>query len=52
MASAFYTALWIQLPPSTRFTLLTGQPSASFRSLWVSRTGSASDCCALQEALY
>src|SRR6218665_3212028 len=24
----------------------------SFSSLWVSRTGSASDCCAFQEALY
>src|SRR6218665_1767679 len=50
--------LWNQLPPLTRSILLTGQPSASFRSLkafssiWVSRTGSASDWCALQEALY
>ena len=33
-------------------TLLTGEPSASFRSLKVFRTGSASDWCALQEALY
>src|SRR6218665_1495053 len=52
-------SLWNQLLPSTRSTLLTGEPSASFRSLirlpfslWVSRTGSASDWCALQEALY
>src|SRR6218665_549707 len=53
-------SLWNQLLPSTRSTLLTGQPSASIRtlktalfsSLWVSRTGSASDFCALQEALY
>jgi len=48
-------SLWNQLLPSTRSTLLTGEPSVSFRSLktalWVSRTGSASDCCALQEAL-
>src|SRR6218665_561201 len=55
------TTLWNQLPPSTRSTLLTNEPSASFRSLktalfslgvWVSRTGSTSDWCALQEALY
>src|SRR6218665_1195423 len=26
-------ALWNLLPPSTRFTLLTGEPNASFRSL-------------------
>src|SRR6218665_2707176 len=52
-------SLWNQLLPTTRSTLLTGEPSASFRSLirlpfslWVSRTGSASDWCALQEALY
>jgi len=43
--------------PSMRSTLLTGDPSASFHSrllssLWVSCTGSASDWCALQEALY
>src|SRR6218665_3966619 len=47
-----------QLLPSTRSTLLTGEPSASFvlsrllSSVWVSCTGSASDWCALQEALY
>src|ERR1043165_6588806 len=50
-ASSFYT-----------FLLLTGGPSASFRCLktsffslsflWVFRTGSASDWCALREALY
>jgi len=51
-------ALWNQLHPSTRFTLLTGEPGASFRSLrllsslLISRTGSASDWCALQEAQY
>src|SRR6218665_2729217 len=49
-------ALWNQLLPSTRSTLLAGEPNTSFRSLktslWVSRTGSASDWCALQEALY
>src|SRR6218665_2335656 len=51
-------SLWNQLLPSTRSTLITGEPSASFllskllSSLWVSRTGSASDWCALQEALY
>jgi len=52
------SALWNQLPPSTRSILLTGEPNASLRSLktvlfsWVSRTGSASDWCALLEALY
>src|SRR6218665_1937519 len=50
-------SLWNQVLPSMRSTLLTGEPSASFlsrllSSLWVSRTGSASDWCALQEALY
>src|SRR6218665_2665005 len=44
-------SLWNQLLPSTRSTLLTVEPSASFRSLktslWVSRTGSASDWCVL-----
>src|SRR6218665_2233604 len=53
-------SLWNQLLPSTRSTLLTGQPSASIRTLktalfsylGVSRTGSASEWCALQEALY
>ena len=46
-----------RLPP-TRSTLLTGEQSAFFvlsrllSSLWVSRTGSASDWRALQEALY
>ena len=51
-------ALWNQLPPSTRSTLLTGESSASFvlsrqfSSLWVSRTESASDWGALQEAVY
>jgi len=53
------SALWNQHPPSTRSTLLTCEPSAFFRSLktallslWVSPAGSASDWCALQEALY
>src|SRR6218665_2361731 len=51
-------SLWNQLLPSTRSTLLTGEPVTLFvlsrlaSSLWVSRTGSASDWCALQEALY
>ena len=49
-------ALWNQLPPLTQSTLLTGEPSASFHSLktalWVSRTESTSDWCALQEELY
>ena len=51
-------ALYNQPPPSTRFTLLTGELSASFRtpktalfSLGLSH-GSASDWCSLQEALY
>src|SRR6218665_3833087 len=48
----------VQHSPLTQSTLLTGGPCASFvlskllSSLWVSRTGSASDWCALQEALY
>ena len=52
------TSLWNQPLPSTRSTLLTGEPSAFFvlsrllSSLCVSRTGSASDWCELQEALY
>ena len=44
------------LPPSTRSTLLTGDPRVSFRSLktslsslWVCRTGSASDWYALMK---
>src|SRR6218665_1910975 len=54
-------SLWNQLLPSTRATVLAGKPRLvplfvlSLRllsSLWVSRTGSASDWCALQEALY
>ena len=51
-------SLWNQLLPSTRSILLTGEPSPLFvlsrllSSLWVSLTGSASDWCALQEALY
>ena len=51
-------ALWNQLPPSTRSTLLTSERSASsssqncsLLSLSVSRTCSASVWCALQEAL-
>src|SRR6218665_188903 len=48
-------ALWNQLPPSTRSSLLTGEPSASFRSLLsslcASCTGRASDWSALQEVL-
>src|SRR6218665_3493932 len=51
-------SLWNQLLPSTRSTL-TGEPlqvplfvlSRLLSSLWVSSTGSASDSCALQEAL-
>src|SRR6218665_1225167 len=55
---ASMSAFWNQLLPSTRSTLLTGEPSTSFlslrllSSLWVSLTGKASDFCALQEALY
>src|SRR6218665_3032400 len=50
-------SLWNQLLPSTRSTLLTGEPvlfvlSRLLSSLWVSRTGSVCDWCALQEALY
>src|SRR6218665_2267503 len=51
-------SLWNQLLPSTRTTLLSGEPNASFvlsrllSSFWVPRTGRASDWCALQEALY
>ena len=51
-------SLWNQLLPSTRFTLLLVSQVPLFvfsrllSSLWVSRTGSASDWCALQEALY
>ena len=51
-------ALWNQLPPSTRSSLLTGRPSASFRSLKTTffsvglSHGSASDWCALREALH
>src|SRR6218665_4111624 len=52
-------SLWNQLLPSTRSTLLTGEPivplfvpSRLLSSLWVSHTGIASDWCALQEALY
>jgi len=52
-------ALINQLPPSIRSTLLTGEPSASFRSLKielssrsVSHALSTSDWCALLEVLY
>src|SRR6218665_1882127 len=49
-------SLWNQLLPSTRSTLLTGEPSASFRSLKTALfslgLSRASDWCALQEALY
>ena len=49
-------SLWNQLLPSTRSTLLTCEPSASFRSLKTALfslgPGSASDWSALQEALY
>src|SRR6218665_1161150 len=52
------SALWNQHPPSTRSTLLTDSQVPLFvllrllSSPWVARTGSASDWCALQEALY
>src|SRR6218665_2175647 len=60
MHAIIVPSLWNQLLPSTQSTLLTGEPIAPFRSLnttlslslWVSRTGSTSDWCALQEALY
>ena len=46
------SSLWNQLLPSTRSTLLTFVLSRLLSFLWVSSTGSASDSCALQEALY
>src|SRR6218665_3799193 len=50
-------SFWNQLLPSTRSTLLTGEPSPSFRSLKTALfsldlSHSASEWCALQEALY